>query len=96
MNHKACDTLGLNLFDAERQWGCRLKLGRAKELIEFVSERYGTEEFGMLLDRACDHIELEGNERHGYKMALGLFFGARAQVKLLERREAMNIPFAPR
>ncbi len=96
MNHKPCDALGSNLHDASLQWGCRLELTEAEALIEFVSERYGVEPFEDLLNRACDVYALEGKERHGHKMALGLFFGARAQVKLQERREGLSIPFAPR
>lgn len=96
MKLKSCDEFGTNLWEAQRQWGCTLSAEVAEELTQFVSSRYGTGEFGTLLDAACDSLALEGNERRAYKMFLGLHFGARGRVKAKERREAFAIPFAPR
>ncbi len=96
MSKASSDEFGANLWEAQRQWGCTLSAEVAEELAQFASSRYGTRKFGTLLDAACDSLGLEGNERHGYKMFLGLHFGARARVKLKERREAFRIPFAPR
>lgn len=95
MNYKACDELGSNLLDAQTQWACALDHTTAEELIDAICKRYGQMSMELLMDDELDKLGVEGNERHGYKMALGLFFGNRAQVRIIERREAFKRPSPP-
>ena len=54
MSHKPCDELGANLWEAQSQWGSVLSPKVAAELLDAVSERYGTGAFGDILHAARD------------------------------------------
>lgn len=97
MQYRSCDELGANLFAAEEVFCLKLNLELAEDLITRVCKAYPSDKnFEELLVDACDKECVEGDERHAYKYALGLFFNRRAQARLEAKRQMNAVPFAPR
>lgn len=100
VKHRACDELGYNLYTAGYTWGCALDLPTTEHMIEYISKRRRRNPAGSfedLLEAALTRESIgDAKERHAYKMALGLFFGNRAQKAKKRNREMNAIPFAPR
>jgi hypothetical protein len=96
MHYRPCDQLGADLLEAQEFWHCTLSVPVAERLIEFVSGKYPTDDFEILLEQALDReFVLIEDERHAYKKVLGHFFTRRAQAARTRRKEMLAIPFAP-
>ena len=86
-----CDELGAALIESGRQWNCNLQPAVALRLLEHI--RLDRKRDRKKIERALDkEMIADEDERRGYKMALGIVYHNRAK----ERKENLNIPFAPR